>query len=100
VIKFKFSLTPLYTKPVSPSSSRSSKATTISQSLPGSTNTSPDTFIKLNNSFTDLSLVPPTKIVMKRMRPITSRPLDGKFLLNGHYMFDMGATDYAQIGTI
>jgi hypothetical protein len=34
------------------------------------------------------------------MRPLLSLPRDEKFVINGHYMFDMGASDNPKIGTI
>lgn len=41
-------------------------------------------------SFTDLSKIPKSQIALNRMRPLLSRPSDTRFLINGHYMFNMG----------
>lgn len=52
------------------------------------------------NPYTDLSKVKTNKIVLKRMRPLLSLPRDEKFVINGHYMFDMGASENPKIGTV
>lgn len=33
------------------------------------------------------------------MKPLFSRPSDKNFIINGHYMYGMGASDLPQIGT-
>lgn len=55
--------------------------------------------ISLNQPFTNLSSISSSAIAVKRMRPLLSLPRDGKFVINGHYMFDMGASDNPKIGT-
>jgi hypothetical protein len=45
-------------------------------------------------------LIKESQIVLKRMRPLLSLPRDMRFVINGHYMYDMGASDNPQIGTI
>lgn len=55
--------------------------------------------MSLKQPFTNLSLVSSSAIAVKRMRPLLSLPRDGKFVINGHYMFDMGASDNPKIGT-
>jgi FtsP/CotA-like multicopper oxidase with cupredoxin domain len=50
--------------------------------------------------FTDLTTIPKSQIVANRMRPLLSRPSDQKFVINGHYMFNMGETDNPKIGTV
>ena len=53
-----------------------------------------------NIKFYDLSKVSLSSIALSRMRPLISRPFDQRFVINGHYMFDMGASENPQIGTI
>lgn len=50
--------------------------------------------------FTDLSIIPKQSIAVNRMRALFSRPAEKNFVINGHYMFDMGASDLPQIGTV
>lgn len=51
-------------------------------------------------SFYNLSTYTKSQVDVNRMRPLLSRPSDMTFLINGHYMYDMGETDNPKIGTI
>lgn len=53
----------------------------------------------LNVPFYNLANIPKSQVAVNRMRPLLSRPSDTRFLINGHYMYDMGETDNPQIGT-
>ena len=50
--------------------------------------------------FYNLSTYTKSQIAVNRMRPLLSRPSDMTFLINGHYMYDMGETDNPKIGTV
>lgn len=60
----------------------------------------PSDYITLNVPFTNLSQFPQSQVSVRRMRPLFSLPYDTRFMIGAHYMFQMGATDQAKIGTI
>lgn len=49
--------------------------------------------------FYNLSTMPKSQIAVNRMRALFSRPSDERFVINGHYMFNMGQTENPKIGT-
>lgn len=54
----------------------------------------------IDTPYRNLSLMDSKKVILKRMRPLLSLPRDENFVINGHYMFDMGASGNPQIGTV
>ena len=50
--------------------------------------------------FTDLSSLPDSAIAVKRHRPLFSLPRDSRFMIGAHYMFEMGASENSQIGSV
>lgn len=54
----------------------------------------------LNLPYTDLSAISKSSIGVKRMKPLFSRPSDQNFIINGHFMYGMGASDFPTIGTV
>jgi hypothetical protein len=54
----------------------------------------------INVPFYNLSTISKSKIAVNRMRPLLSRPSDTRFVINGHYMFNMGQTENPKIGTV